>query len=116
MALSAMSKYVAAAVILGVLGLGLIGQYPVISLGMIAAAGVLVWMSLQARQATRVERSRPTAARQARLDVQQEVEKARCQANRQVRREVEKARRQAQQNVNNAVERTRSEQSQRWVS
>ena len=110
-----MGKWIAAG-ILGVLGLGTISQYPIVGFGMIAAAGVLVWMSLQARQAARVERSRPTAARQARLDVQQKVEKARREAHRQVRREVEKARRQAQRNVDDAVERTRSEQSQRWVS
>ncbi|RIS81296.1 hypothetical protein [Mycobacteroides abscessus] len=111
-----MSKYVAAAVILGVLGLGVIGQYPIVGFGMLGAAGVLVWLGIQGRQAARVERSRPTAARQARADVQQEVNAAQRAANRQLRREVEKARRQAQRNVDDAVERTRAEQSQGWVA
>lgn len=110
-----MGKYVAAAV-LAFLGLGTIGQYPLIGFGFLAAGGLLVWMALQGRASTRVERARPVAARQARQDVQAEVNSAQRAANRDVRRAVEKARRQAQKNVDGAVERVRAEQAERWVS
>ncbi|MBN7375691.1 hypothetical protein I3U60_05270 [Mycobacteroides abscessus subsp. massiliense] len=110
-----MGKYVGAAV-LAFLGLGLVGDYPLIGFGFLAAGGLLVWMALQSRQATRVERSRPVAARLARQEVQAEVNSAQRAANRDVRRAVERARRQAQRNVDGAAQRVRAEQAERWVS
>lgn len=109
-----MGKFVGAAV-LAFLGLGTIGRYPVVGFGMLGVAALLVWMSLQSRQAVRVERSRPVAARSARADVQAEVNRAQRDANREMRRAVEKARVTAQRNVDNAVARVRAEQSQRWM-
>lgn len=110
-----MGKYVAAG-LLAFLGLGTIGQYPIVGFGFLAAGGLLVWMGLQSRQAVRVERSRPVAARQARQDVQAEVNAAQRAANREMRRAVEKARRQAQKNLAGAVERVERDQASRWVS
>lgn len=110
-----MGKYVAAAV-LAFLGLGTIGQYPLIGFGILAVAALLVWMGLQGRQATRVERSRPVAARSARAEVQAEVNRAQRQANREMRQVVQGARRQAQRNVDGAVARVRAEQAERWIA
>lgn len=109
-----MGKYVAAG-LLAFLGLGTIGQYPIVGFGFLAAGGLLVWMGLQSRQAARVGRSRPVAARQARMDVQAEVNRAQRAANRQLRAEVERARRRAQRNLASAVERVARDQSQRWM-
>ncbi|WP_119626466.1 hypothetical protein [Mycobacteroides abscessus] len=108
-------KWIAAAVLV-FLGLGTIQQYPVVGFGMLCAGALLVWMALQGRQAVRVERSRPVAARQARQDVQAEVNAAQRAANREMRRAVEKARRQAQKNLAGAVERVERDQASRWVS
>ncbi|WP_100485874.1 hypothetical protein [Mycobacteroides abscessus] len=104
------------AVLLGFLGLGLVGDYPLIGFGFLAAGGLLVWMALQGRQAVRVERARPTAARSARAEVQAEVNAAQRAANRDVRQAVEKARRQAQKNLAGAVARVERDQASRWVS
>lgn len=110
-----MGKFVGAG-LLAFLGLGTIGQYPVVGFGMLAVAGLLTWMGLQSRQAVRVERARPTAARQARMDVQAEVNRAQRDANRAMRAEVKRARVTAQRNVDGAVQRVRAEQAERWVS
>ncbi|SKP38568.1 ATP synthase subunit B family protein [Mycobacteroides abscessus] len=110
-----MSKWIFAG-LLAFLGLGLVGDYPLVGFGFLAAAALLGWMSLQGRQSLRVERARPTAARQARQDVQQEVNSAQRDANRAVRGAVERARREAQRNLSGAVARVEQEQAQRWVS
>lgn len=110
-----MGKLIGAAV-LAFLGLGTIGQYPLVGFGMLGVAGLLVWMALQSRQAVRVERARPTAAREARQDVQHEVNAAQRDANRELRRAVERARRQAQKNVDNAVQRVARDQASRWIA
>ncbi|SHW96707.1 hypothetical protein [Mycobacteroides abscessus] len=110
-----MGKLIGAAV-LAFLGLGTIGQYPLVGFGMLGVAGLLVWMGLQSRQATRVERSRPVAARSARAEVAQEVNAAQRAANRHLRQAVEKARRQAQKNLAGAVQRVRAEQERRWIA
>ncbi|SHO86494.1 hypothetical protein [Mycobacteroides abscessus] len=104
------------AVLLGFLGLGLVGDYPLIGFGMLGVAGLLVWMGLQGRQAVRVERARPVAARQARMDVQAEVNAAQRAANKQMRAEVGRARREAQRNVDNAVQRVARDQVSRWIA
>ncbi|PVB11766.1 hypothetical protein [Mycobacteroides abscessus] len=109
-----MGKFFGAAV-LAFLGLGLVGDYPLIGFGFLAAAALLAWMSLQSRQATRVERARPVAARSARAEVAQEVNRAQRDANRTMRRAVECARREAQRNVDGAVARVRAEQAERWM-
>lgn len=110
-----MGKWIAAG-LLAFLGLGTISDYPVVGFGFLAAGGLLVWMALQGRQAVRVERARPVAARSARAEVAQEVNRAQRDANRTLRRAVEKARREAQRNVDGAAQRVRAEQAQRWVS
>ncbi|WP_133176616.1 hypothetical protein [Mycobacteroides abscessus] len=110
-----MGKFVAAAV-LAFLGLGTVGQYPVVGFGFLAAGGLLVWMALQGRATVRVSHARPTAAREARQEVQSEVNRAQRDANKQLRQTVERARREAQRNVDSAVERVRAEQAERWVS
>lgn len=110
-----MGKYVGAG-LLAFLGLGTIGQYPVVGFGFLAAGALLVWMALQSRQAVRVERARPTAARSARAEVAQEVNAAQRAANREARQAVERARRQAQRNVDGVAARVRVEQASRWVA
>ncbi|CPX22445.1 Uncharacterised protein [Mycobacteroides abscessus] len=97
-------------------GLSLLGQYPVWGFGLLAAAALLVWMSVQGRQSVRVERARPTAARSARAEVQAEVNSAQRAANRAVRTQVERARREAQRNLAGAVQRVQQEQAARWVA
>lgn len=110
-----MGKYVAAG-LLAFLGLGTLSDYPLIGFGFLAVAGLLVWMALQGRQATRVERARPVAARSARAEVQAEVNRAQRDANKQLRAEVKRARVTAQRNVDGAVQRVRAEQAQRWIA
>lgn len=109
------SKLVAAG-LLALFGLGLIGDYPVVGFGVLGVAGLLVWMSLQSRQSVRVDRSRPVAARSARMEVAQEVNAAQRAANREMRQAVSAARREAQRNLASAVERVRAEQAARWVA
>ncbi|MBN7566651.1 hypothetical protein I3U61_21855 [Mycobacteroides abscessus subsp. massiliense] len=104
------------AVVLAFLGLGTIGQYPIVGFGMLCAGALLAWMGLQGRAATRAERSRPTAAREARMGVAQEVNSAQRAANRAMRAEVGRARREAQKNLAGAVARVRAEQAQRWIA
>ncbi|SLD05562.1 Uncharacterised protein [Mycobacteroides abscessus subsp. abscessus] len=108
-----MGKLIGAAV-LAFLGLGTVSDYPLIGFGLLAAAALLVWMSVQGRQSVRVERARPTAAREARQDVQREVNAAQREANRAVRQSVERARREAQKNLAGAVQRVEQEQAARW--
>lgn len=100
--------------VLALFGLGLLSDYPLIGFGMLGVAGLLVWMGMQSRQAARVDRARPMAARQARQEVQSEVNSAQRDANRQVRQQVERARREAQRNLAGAVQRVEREQAQRW--
>lgn len=109
-----MGKWVVAG-LLGFLGLGLISDYPVVGVGMFATAGLLAWMALQGRRSVRVERARPTAARQARQEVQAEANRAQREANRAVRQSVERSRREAQRSLAGAVQRVEAEQASRWV-
>lgn len=109
-----MGKFIVAG-LLAFSGMSILGQYPLWGVGMLLAAGLIGWMSLQGRQSARVERARPVAARQARQEVQSEVNSAQRQANRAVRQSVERARREAQKNLAGAVARVESEQAQRWV-
>lgn len=110
-----MSKWIFAG-LLAFLGLGLIGDYPIVGFGMLCAAGLIGWMTLQGRRSVRVERARPTAARSARQEVQSEVNRAQRDANREVRSAVERARREAQKNLASAVQRVQQERAQRWVA
>ncbi|WP_100458662.1 hypothetical protein [Mycobacteroides abscessus] len=105
-----------AAGILGLLGLGTVSDYPVIGFGMLLAAGLLVWMGVQSRQAVRQVHARPTAWAHARQEVQMEVNRAQRQANQQVRQAVARARREARKNLNAAVARVSAEQASRWVA
>lgn len=102
--------------VLALSGMSILGQYPVWGFGMLCAAGLTGWMTLQGRQSARVERSRPVAARQARQEVQAEVNAAQRDANRAARSAVERARREAQRSLAGAVQRVEREQASRWVS
>ncbi|SKX74313.1 Uncharacterised protein [Mycobacteroides abscessus subsp. abscessus] len=102
--------------VLALSGMSILGQYPVWGFGMLAAAALLGWMTLQGRQSIRVDRARPTSARSARAEVQQEVNSAQRAANREVRGAVERARREAQKNLSGAVQRVEREQRERWVA
>lgn len=110
-----MGKFIAAGILI-LLGLGTLSDYPLIGFGMLGVAGLLVWMALQGRASARVERSRPVAARSARAEVAQEVNRAQRDANREVRQAVERARRQAQKTVDGAVARVERDQRERWVA
>ncbi|MBN7314126.1 hypothetical protein [Mycobacteroides abscessus] len=110
-----MGKFVAAG-LLGLSGLSLVGEHPLWGVGMLCAAGLLVWMGLQSRQAVRQVHARPTGWAHARQEVQVEVNRAQRQANQQVRQTVALARREAQKNLNAAVERVSAEQAERWVA
>lgn len=102
--------------LLAVSGLSLLSEYPLWGVGLLLAAGLIGWMAMQSRQAVRVERARPVAARSARAEVQSEVNSAQRQANRQMHQAVSAARRQAQKNLAGAVARVEREQRERWVS
>ncbi|MBN7463748.1 hypothetical protein PP568_09875 [Mycobacteroides abscessus] len=102
--------------VLALSGMSILGQYPLWGVGLLALSGLIGWMSVQGRQSVRVERSRPTAARSARLEVQSEVNAAQRAANRAVRQQVERARREAQRSLASAVQRVEREQRERWVA
>lgn len=108
-----MGKWIVAG-LLAFSGMSILSEYPLWGVGLIGVAGLIGWMSVQGRQSVRVERSRPTAAREARYDVQSEVNRAQRDANRAVRSAVERARREAQRNLAGAVQRVEREQAQRW--
>ncbi|SIB99752.1 hypothetical protein [Mycobacteroides abscessus] len=110
-----MGKWIVAG-LLAFSGMSLLGQYPVWGVGMLLAAGLIGWMGMQGRQSARVERARPTAAREARQEVQSEVNRAQRDANRAVRTQVERARREAQRSLASAVQRVQQEQAARWVA
>lgn len=103
-------------VLLGLSGLSLLSEHPLWGVGMLALSGLIGWMALQGRQSARVSHARPTAALQARQDVQQEVNRAQRDANRAVRQSVERARREAQKNLAGAVARVEREQRERWIA
>lgn len=102
--------------LLGLSGMSILSEYPLWGVGLLALSGLIGWMSVQGRRAVRVERSRPTAARQARQEVQAEVNSAQRDANRAVRQQVERARREAQRTLAGAVQRVQQEQAARWVA
>lgn len=110
-----MGKWIVVA-LLGLSGMSILSEYPLWGVGLLVAAGLIGWMTLQGRRSVRVERSRPTAARSARAEVQSEVNAAQRQANREVRQQVERARREAQTNLASAVARVEAEQRERWVA
>lgn len=109
-----MGKWIVVA-LLGLSGMSIVSEYPLWGFGLIGVAGLIGWMALQGRQSARVERARPVAARQARQEVQSEVNRAQRDANRQVRQAVERARREARKNLAGAVARVEQEQRERWV-
>lgn len=108
-----MGKWIVAG-LLAFSGMSILSEYPLWGVGMLLVAGLIGWMGVQGRRSVRVSHARPTAARSARADVQQEVNRAQRQANRAVRQSVERARREAQKNLAGAVQRVEREQAQRW--
>lgn len=92
-------------------GLSILSEYPLWGVGLLAAAALLVWMSLQGRRAARpVSHARPTEWARARQESAMEVARAERAARDHVRRAVKAADRRGQAAVQRAAERVRQEQ------
>lgn len=101
--------------LLGLSGLSLLSDYPLVGFGLLAATALLVWMSLQGRKSSRpVAHARPTEWAQARRESQMQVARAEREARAMVRRAVKAADRRGQAAVQRATERVRQEQGAGW--
>ncbi|MBN7388560.1 Uncharacterised protein [Mycobacteroides abscessus subsp. abscessus] len=109
-----MGKFIVAG-LLGFLGLGLLSDYPMVGVGMLCAAGLIGWMSLQGRQSSRsTSHVRPTEWAQARQESAVEVARAEREARAMVRRAVKQADKRGQAAVRRAAELVQAEQSSGW--
>lgn len=105
------------AVLLGLSGLSLLSDYPVVGFGLLTAAALLVWMSLQGRQAARpVAHARPTEWARARQESALEVARAEREARAVVRRAVRQADRRGELAIQRAAAQVQAEQGSGWVS
>lgn len=103
--------------LLGLSGLSLLSEYPAVGFGLLAVAGLVVWMSLQGRQSSRpVAHTRPTEWARARQESAMEVARAEREARNHVRRAVRQADRRGQVAVQRASAQVRAEQGSGWVS
>lgn len=101
--------------LLALFGLGLIGDYPLVGFGLLAASGLLVWMALQGRQSSRpTSHVRPTEWAQARQQSAMEVARAEREARAVVRRAVKQADKRGQAAVQRAAERVQADQGSGW--
>ncbi|EIV54166.1 hypothetical protein [Mycobacteroides abscessus] len=101
--------------LLGLSGLSMLSDYPVVGFGLLAVAALLVWMSLQGRQAARpTAHARPTEWAQARRESQMEVARAEREARAMVRRAVRQADRRGQVAVQRATAQVQADQAQGW--
>lgn len=101
--------------LLGLSGLSLLSEYPLVGFGLLAAAALLVWMSLQGHRSSRpVSHVRPTAWAQARRESQLEVARAEREARAMVRRAVRQADRRGQAAVQRASAQVQEDQAQGW--
>lgn len=101
--------------LLGLSGLSILSDYPVVGFGTMAVAGLLVWMSLQGRRAARpISHARPTEWARARQESAMQVARAEREARAAVRRAVRQADRRGRVAVQRAAERVRQEQSAGW--
>ncbi|MBV0917237.1 hypothetical protein KC238_08200 [Mycobacteroides chelonae] len=93
--------------LLGLSGLSLLSEYPAVGFGLLAVAGLVVWMSLQGRQSSR-------QWARARQESAMEVARAEREARNHVRRAVRQADRRGQVAVQRASAQVRAEQSAGW--
>lgn len=101
--------------LLGLSGLSMLSDYPLVGFGMMAVSVLIVWMSLQGRHSSRpVSHVRPTEWAQARREGQMEVARAEHAARAMVRRAVRQADKRGQVAVQRASERVRQEQGVGW--
>lgn len=101
--------------LLGLSGVSLLSEYPLVGFGLLTVAGLILWMSWQGRQATRpVSHARPTEWAQARRESAMEVARAEREARAVVRRAVRQADRRGQVAVQRASERVGQEQGVGW--
>lgn len=102
-------------VVLGLSGMSLLSEHPLIGFGMLAVAGLIGWMALQGRQSSRpTSHVRPTEWAQARQQSAVEVARAEREARATVRRAVKQADKRGQAAVRRAAERVRQEQAAGW--
>ncbi|MBE5451215.1 Uncharacterised protein [Mycobacteroides abscessus subsp. abscessus] len=105
-----MGKWIAAG-LLGLSGVSLLSEYPLWGVGLLALSVLIVWMSLQGRQAARpVAHAHPTEWARARQGSAMEVARAERAARAAVRRAVKAADKRGQAAVQRASERVRQEQ------
>lgn len=101
--------------LLGLSGLSLLSDYPLVGFGLLAAAALLVWMSLQGRHSSRpVSHARPTEWARARQESALEVARAERAARAVVRRAVRQADRRGELAVQRAVAQVQADQAQGW--
>lgn len=101
--------------LLGLSGLSMLSDYPVVGFGLLAVAALLVWMSLQGRRAARpVAHARPTEWAQARREGQMEVARAEREARAMVRRAVRQADQRGELAIQRAAAQVQAEQGSGW--
>lgn len=102
-------------VVLGLSGMSLLSEHPLIGFGMLAVAGLIGWMTLQGRQSSRpASHARPTEWAQARQESALQVARAEREARAVVRRAVKAADRRGQAAVQRAAALVRQEQAAGW--
>lgn len=105
-----MGKWIFVA-LLALSGMSLLSDHPLWGFGLLALAGLIIWMSLQGRRSSRaVVHARPTEWAQARQESALEIARAEREARATVRRAVKQADRRGQAAVQRAAERVRQEQ------
>ncbi|WP_100467614.1 hypothetical protein [Mycobacteroides abscessus] len=103
------------AVLLGLSGLSMLSDYPVVGFGLLVVAAFLVWMSLQGRRSAQpVSHARPVEWAQARRESQMEVARAEREARAAVRRAVRQADRRGELAIQRAAAQVQAEQSAGW--
>ncbi|MBN7480762.1 hypothetical protein [Mycobacteroides abscessus] len=102
--------------LLGLSGMSLLSEYPLVGFGLLAVAGLIFWMSLQGHRAARpTSHARPTEWARARQESQMQVARAKREARAMVRRAVRQADRRGQAAVQRAAAQVQAEQSAGWV-
>lgn len=101
--------------LLGLSGMSLLSDYPAVGFGLLALSVLIVWMSLQGRQAARpVAHARPTEWARARQESAMQVARAEREARSAVRRAVRQADRRGQVAVQRASAQVQAEQGSGW--
>lgn len=101
--------------LLALSGMSLLSDHPLWGIGLLLAAGLIGWMSLQGRRSSRpTSHVRPTEWAQARRESQMQVARAEREARAVVRRAVRQADKRGQTAVQRASAQVQADQAQGW--